>query len=453
MIWLYNPFVVPLAGATIACMGLVFIAARYRHMAGSLYFILLMLSLGSWTAMYALELGVVDLASKRLWAQAQYLAIPYVPVLWLGFLLSYTGRDDWLKGRWLILLLFVPLSTSLLAISNASHGLILKTTWMETQGTMSILVRTFGWWFWVHTVYCYLLLAAGCVLIAVSLNRTPQWYWGQRGILLLSCLIPWIGNAAYITGTDIFAPLVDPTPFLFTLSVVLLGWAVFYGRLFDVIPIGHDAVVQSLPDSVVILDRRDRVVEINPAACRLLGDTASSILGRPARIVLGPFRHLVDRGRDTEEILEGLDLELDDGRGFFRVRILPIRRYGRRIARIFILEDVTASKHAQEDRLDSEKLNAALEMAGAVCHKLNQPIQGLSGYTELLMLKMDPADPLYTKITGIKTQIEKMGAITNKLMGITRYQTARYTSGETIIDIDESSYDDAKRQKNEDQED
>ena len=34
-----------------------------------------------------------------------------------------------------------------------------------------------------------------------------------------------------------------------------------------------------------------------------------------------------------------------------------------------------------------------------------------------------------------------MGEITNKLMGITRYRTARYTSGETIVDIDRSSSD------------
>ena len=55
------------------------------------------------------------------------------------------------------------------------------------------------------------------------------------------------------------------------------------------------------------------------------------------------------------------------------------------------------------------------------------------------MLKMAPEDPLYPKMVGILDQAEKMGAITNKLMGITRYRTARYTSGETIVDIDPKS--------------
>jgi len=439
MTWIYNPFVTPLLGASAVCFGLLFIAGRYRHTPGSAYFTLLMLAMGAWTAMYGLELAAVGIAGKRFWAQAQYLAIPYVPVFWLAFLLTYTGKADWLSGRRLAAGLAIPLATSLLAITSVHQGLVLNSVRIETEGGIDILVRTFGMWFWVHTIYCYALLAAGCLLIGLSLNRTPQWYRGQRWILLLSCLIPWLGNAFYLTGADIMHTQVDPTPFLFTLSVVLLGWAVFYGRLFDVIPIGHDAVVKSLPDSVIILDRRDRVVEINPAACRLIGESATDIVGRSARIVLGPIRHLVDRERAAEEIREDIELDLDEGRGVFHLRIAPIRRHGRRVARLFILQDITASRHAQNDRLDSEKLKAALEMAGAVCHKLNQPIQGISGYAELLMLKVAPDDPLYTKIAGIKSQTEKMGEITNKLMGITRYRTARYTAGETIVDIDQSS--------------
>ena len=441
MIWLFNPFVIPLIGATGVCLALLFIAGRYRHAPGSTYFVLLMLFMGGWTAMYGLEMGVVSFDGKQFWARAQYLAIPYVPVFWLAFLLTYAGRGNWLTQRRVAAGIVIPVVTSLLAMTDSSHGFLLKSAELETKGAITVLVRTFGVWFWVHTIYCYTLLATGCVFIGFSLNRTPRWYWGQRGILLLSCLIPWLGNAFYITGSGFMDTQVDPTPFLFTLSVMLMGWAVFYGRLFDVIPIGHDAVVKSLPDSVLILDRRDRVVEINPAACSLIGEPLHSIQGRPARIVLGPIRHLVDHGRATEEIIESIELDLDDERRYFHLRIAPIRRHGRMVARIFILQDITDSKHAQEDRLDSEKLNAALEMAGAVCHKLNQPMQGISGYTELLMLQTDPDDPQYAKIAGIKTQIEKMGDITNKLMGITRYQTARYTSGETIVDIDQSDPD------------
>ena len=181
IIRLDNPFVILLLAAAAVCMGLLFIAGRYRQTPGSGCFILFMLAMGAWTAMYALELGAVSLTGKRFWAQAQYLAIPYAPVAWLTFLLAYTGRGDWLTGRRLAALLVVPLTTSLLAVTDAGHGLVLRSTQLAAEGDLHILVRDFGGWFWFHTIYSYALLAAGCLLIGISLNRTPSGIGGKGG--------------------------------------------------------------------------------------------------------------------------------------------------------------------------------------------------------------------------------------------------------------------------------
>jgi signal transduction histidine kinase len=63
----------------------------------------------------------------------------------------------------------------------------------------------------------------------------------------------------------------------------------------------------------------------------------------------------------------------------------------------------------------------------------------ISGHTELLMESVDSNDPAYPKIEKIKTQVERMGAITQKLLGITRYETKDYVQGERIVDLDRSS--------------
>ena len=36
-----------------------------------------------------------------------------------------------------------------------------------------------------------------------------------------------------------------------------------------------------------------------------------------------------------------------------------------------------------------EELQAIIEMAGAVCHELNQPLQSMSGYCKLLMMDLE----------------------------------------------------------------
>jgi CheY-like chemotaxis protein len=95
--------------------------------------------------------------------------------------------------------------------------------------------------------------------------------------------------------------------------------------------------------------------------------------------------------------------------------------------------------HSESERIYREKLQAVLETAGAICHELNQPMMAISGHTELLMDTLDRDDPTYIKMEKIKSQVERMSEITQKLMGITRYETKDYVHGERIVDIEKSS--------------
>ena len=100
---------------------------------------------------------------------------------------------------------------------------------------------------------------------------------------------------------------------------------------------------------------------------------------------------------------------------------------------------VTKEMKAEEERLERERLQVLLEMAGAVCHELNQPMQALSGYSENLVLNVKKDDPLFSKLKKIMELTLAMGDITGKLMKITRYETKDYVQGIKIIDIDKSS--------------
>jgi len=92
----------------------------------------------------------------------------------------------------------------------------------------------------------------------------------------------------------------------------------------------------------------------------------------------------------------------------------------------------------QNALLEKEKLHAVFEMAGAVCHEMNQPLQVVSGVTELLMLGMKNTDPHYEKLKTLMEQTDRMGEITHKLMKITRYETKKFLKGR-IVDIDKAS--------------
>lgn len=100
---------------------------------------------------------------------------------------------------------------------------------------------------------------------------------------------------------------------------------------------------------------------------------------------------------------------------------------------------VTNEMRAEEERLERERLQVLLEMAGAVCHEMNQPLQGIYGYSQSLLMNMSRDDQQYAKIKKIIQLIIRMGQITGKLMGITKYETKDYVQGFKIVDIDKSS--------------
>jgi signal transduction histidine kinase len=100
---------------------------------------------------------------------------------------------------------------------------------------------------------------------------------------------------------------------------------------------------------------------------------------------------------------------------------------------------VTKEMKAEEERIKKEKLQVSLEMAGAVCHELNQPLQGILGYTENLLYYIEDNESATDKIKQISKMAYKMGMITKKLMQITRYETKDYVRGVKIVDINQSS--------------
>jgi len=87
---------------------------------------------------------------------------------------------------------------------------------------------------------------------------------------------------------------------------------------------------------------------------------------------------------------------------------------------------------------ESEKFKGVLEMAGGVCHELNQPLQVILGASELLLMDMQENKTMQKNIKTIQKQIFRMGEITKKLMNITRYETKSYLNGK-IVDLQKAS--------------
>ena len=103
------------------------------------------------------------------------------------------------------------------------------------------------------------------------------------------------------------------------------------------------------------------------------------------------------------------------------------------------MEAEAAHERAERAILERGRLQGVLEMAGAVCHELNQPVMAVTGYADIIAMQIPEDDPLNEKLKKLKDQALRIGTITKKLMQVVKYKNKKYANGEKIIDIEASA--------------
>ncbi len=245
-----------------------------------------------------------------------------------------------------------------------------------------------------------------------------------------------------------------PWSLAFAIFSALIGH--FYGR----IRIAEEALRESeerfrnmaaaAHDAILVMDSKGIISYWNQAAERILGYLEKEAIGKDAyELVVSErsvgafqeeFRSLKLTGKSIEA---GKTLDLwavrRDGTVFpMELSLSSFQLQGEWHA-LGIIRDISERKRAEQERLQREKLQGVIEMAGAACHELNQPMQSILGYSELVLKDMLEDRTLYERLKMIKGQIDRMQETTKKIMRITKYETRDYTQGVKIIDIDKAS--------------
>ena len=76
-------------------------------------------------------------------------------------------------------------------------------------------------------------------------------------------------------------------------AAALMTWALYRLRFFDIVPAVHDIVLQSITDGVFVLDLQGRVVDLNPAAQRMIGRAPRQVIGERIESVLPGYADAV----------------------------------------------------------------------------------------------------------------------------------------------------------------
>ena len=95
-----------------------------------------------------------------------------------------------------------------------------------------------------------------------------------------------------------------------------------------------------------------------------------------------------------------------------------------------------ALEKAQDKLIQAKKLEATLELAGAINHELNQPFTVIMGQAQLVMGTLPSDHPAFSRLEAIRRNTEKMAEIVQKLENLKSYRTKAYTGSTRILDLD-----------------
>jgi PAS domain S-box-containing protein len=423
IIYVLTPFV--LAVIVTAALAL-YILIWYRHAPGGKTLALSMLVMTVWALTDMLEMTSADLGIKLLWTKCRYAAIPAVATTWFFYVLYYTGQE----GKWLIRHSLALASAALLAnafliFSNQTHGLVWRQATINVDAPLSTLDITYGPGM-LLTAVCG---AAATLMATLALVRARfharHLYRRQINGLLLTTYLPWLGIALDLLGWKPY-PQFYPIPWALTLSSLIGTWNVIGLRVGDLMPVAREVVIDGIDDSVIVLDSQNRVVDLNPAAQRLIGHSAKAAVGRPIEEIWADWPALIEHHGEETQAREGVTLGREGQRRAYDVRAFPLAsEQGQLPSQAIVLRDINELKSASEAlRKAHDELELRVQERTAELEQANEALEvEITGHKQAREELADRArelarsNALITALSQVAAQVEAV-ATPNQVMQI-----------------------------------
>lgn len=317
-----------------------------------------------------------------------YISACFVPVLILFLAMSFVKTKIKLIPNYLILFVVPIISLLVLWTNNYHHLFYIKysTNFIET---------IFGPYFTIHSLYSYLCIGIGMVVLLVYSIKNSGIFSKQSILFVIGtsiCLVINILSTFGILNLSIYA-----TPISFTLGILFYAIAIFKFNFLSVTPIALQKAVDRISDSYIILDEANSISDFNHTLMATFSlsenllrksNLFSLIKKINLNVDISKLEKLIQQAKKTKHTVR-IEKHFENINKYFNVEICSIYSDDMYLGTLILLKDITQhieDMHTIQDNQDrlieKERLASLGQLIGGISHNLKTPIMSISGAAE-----------------------------------------------------------------------
>ena len=318
-----------------------------------------------------------------------YIGTCFLPVSIFFTSLIFVQTKIKFKKKYL-LLFFIPIVSLLILWTNDKHHLFYVTY------SYSFTETIYGPYFYVHTIYSYLLLFIGIVRLLIFSIKNLGIFSKQSILICIGMVCPITVN---ILGSFLkIMPLtVYDTPISFSISIICFSLAIFKFNFLGVAPIAIQKIVDRISDSYVVLNDSNSIADFNKTF--LITFNFKDTETRKQNIIelftkkqidfdYEKLNDIIDKVKNSEKTFS-FEQDVKKLHRTFSVEISTIYSEQTSLGTLILFKDITQHKKDvqtikdnQNLLIERERLASLGQLIGGIAHNLKTPIMSISGASE-----------------------------------------------------------------------
>jgi len=354
---------------TVIALFIAGLSLRKSHMAGSTHLAVLAFVTAFWSLTYLLyDLQLFHFPKLALISFVYLLSAVAASALFT-FSLVYSHRTNWISWLTISLLAFEPVVTQILLWVEPVRNLF----FLEVTPYSAFLSLNSGVWASINTIYLYNFEIASLLLITDVFSKKPSPIFFQAGTLIAGAFAPFL--------LRLYDHVTQPTTDIFSYSLIgysmaIIGFAfgLYRHHVSEVEPIHCETVVKAMGDGWMVLDPKGIIVDVNPAAEKIVGIPRHRLYGKPVRSILPDWPDISNVVGGGKELEMRRSVRTQDSWRYLNVRLSNLLdQTGQQFGQLIIWRDITDRKLVEEarQRARDEMFVLLNAISNAASHSMN----------------------------------------------------------------------------------